>query len=57
MSETRVVTFTKEKDTKNTVRYIEDPQPGKPPVIGSLYVQKWAAGNATKAEVTLTLKP
>ena len=30
-----------EKETKNTVRYAEKTE-GKPPVIGTLYIQKWA---------------
>ena len=35
------ITFTKEKETKNTVRYSEDVSKG-PPRVGTLYVQKWA---------------
>jgi hypothetical protein len=50
-----IVKFTREKVTKNTVRFIEDPVKGHPPVIGSLYVQKWAAGDAATCEVTLRL--
>ena len=26
---------------------------GQPPIIGTLYVQKWFAGNATEIEVTV----
>lgn len=48
------VKFKKEKDTKNTVKFEEQPQPGKPPVIGSLYVQKWFAASAE--ELTVTIK-
>ena len=40
----KTVTFTKERDTKNTVKFAEDQQDGQPPVIASLYVQKWFAG-------------
>jgi len=47
------VKFTKEKDTKNTVRFAEQPPKGKPPVIGTLYVQKWFAGDATEMNVTI----
>jgi len=47
------VKFTKEKDTKNTVRFTEQPPKGKPPVIGTLYVQKWFAGDATEMNVTI----
>ena len=35
------VEFRREKETKNTVKYEEQPKPGKPPVIGTLYIQKW----------------
>jgi len=37
-----VTTFRFDKATKNTFRYREDPKPGQPPSIGSLYIQKWA---------------
>jgi hypothetical protein len=33
--------FEVEKETKNTVRYAEVAE-GQPPVIGTIYVQKWA---------------
>ncbi len=35
------VTLHKARETKNTVRF-EEPEGGEPPVIGTLYVQKWA---------------
>jgi len=35
------ITFTKEKETKNTVRYSEDTSDG-PPKVGTIYVQQWA---------------
>ena len=50
---TETVVFTKEKDTKNTVKFEEVPADGKPKVIGSLYVQKWFAGSATKLAVSI----
>ncbi len=46
------VTFVYEKETKNSVRYKEEPEPGKAPIVGSLYVQKWFAGDSK----TLTVK-
>jgi len=52
---TRELHFTKEKETKNTVKFEEQPKPGQPPIIGSLYVQKWAAGTATEVEMTMRL--
>lgn len=45
--------FTKEKETKNTVRYQEDSEDGQPPRIGTLYVQKWVVGDATKLVVSV----
>ena len=49
----KTVKFKLEKETKNTVRFNEVPEEGQPPIIGSLYVQKWFAGNATELEVTI----
>ena len=39
------VAFKKEKETKNTVKYEEVPEQGKPPVIGTMYLQKWFAAD------------
>ena len=37
------VTFKRERETKNTVRYEEQvSDSGEPPMIGTLYLQKWA---------------
>jgi hypothetical protein len=47
--------FEKEKETKNTVKFEEKPEPGKPPLVGSLYLQKWAAGGATRVDMSITL--
>ncbi len=33
--------FQFEKETKNTLRYTEVTE-GQPPVVGTLYIQKWA---------------
>jgi len=52
---TRTVMFSKEKDTKNTVKFTEVAAPGEPTVIGSLYLQKWVAGSADSVKVTLEL--
>ena len=41
--EKQTLTFTMERTTKNTIRYQEDAD-GKPPAIGTLYVQKWLLG-------------
>ena len=50
----QVVKFVIEKETKNSVRYKETPAEGQAPIVGSLYVQKWFAGNARNLEVTIT---
>lgn len=52
MSEKKV-TFEFEKQNKNSIRYKEVPEDGMPPVIGSIYVQKWYAGNAKNIEITI----
>ncbi|WP_339670996.1 hypothetical protein [Dasania marina] len=52
MSKT-VVKFTFEKETKNSVRYKEEPEEGKAPIVRSLYVQKWFAGNSKQITVTI----
>lgn len=49
------IKFTKEKDTKNTVKFEEVPEEGTPKRIGSLYLQKWAAGNITELTITMEL--
>ena len=37
----KTITFELERDTKNTYRFQEVAK-GEPPLIGTLYVQKWA---------------
>lgn len=53
---TKVVQFEKEKDTKNTVKFAEVQSQGEAPIIGSLYVQKWFAGDASKLRVTVEVQ-
>jgi hypothetical protein len=50
------IKFEFEKETKNSVRYKEVPEEGQPPIVGSLYVQKWYAGSSKTLEITLTKK-
>jgi len=50
-----VITFEFEKETKNSVRYKEVPDEGKAPIVGSLYVQKWFAGNSKSLQITIEL--
>lgn len=52
--ETQKLTFTLERETKNTIRYAEDAS-GKPPAIGTLYVQKWLLGNEPPKQLVVTI--
>ena len=49
----KTIQFTKEKSTKNTVKFTEVQTQGEAPVVGTLYVQKFFAGDATKLKVTI----
>jgi hypothetical protein len=51
----RTIRFVHKKDTAKTRVYEEVPQQGQPPVVGTIYVQKWAAGDATEVTVELTI--
>ncbi len=48
-------TFEVEKETKNTIRYTEVAE-GQPPVIGTIYVQKWFLKEETPKKLRLTLE-
>ena len=50
------VAFEYEKETKNSVRYKEVPEEGKAPMVGSLYVQKWYAGDSKHLKITIEKK-
>ncbi len=52
--EAQTLTFTLERETKNTARYQESTE-GKPPAVGTLYVQKWALGTDLPKELTVTI--
>jgi hypothetical protein len=56
MQEARTLTFIREKETKNTVRFQEEPEAGQPPVVGTLYVAKWYAGDTQRLAVTIAKK-
>ncbi len=51
-----VVKFNYEKETKNSVRYKEEPEEGKAVIVGTLYVQKWFAGSSKSLEITIDKK-
>jgi hypothetical protein len=55
MSKT-VEKFSYEKETKNSIRYKEEPEDGMAPIVGTLYVQKWFAGNSKNLEITIDKK-
>ena len=52
--ESQKLTFTLERETKNKIRYAEDTS-GKPPAIGTLYVQKWLLGNEPPKNLIVTI--
>jgi hypothetical protein len=51
----QTLTFTLERETKNTIWYAEDAS-GKPPAIGTLYVQKYALGTDPPKVLRITLE-
>ena len=53
MSEKKVK-FEFEKQNKNSIRYKEVPDDGMSLVIGSIYVQKWFAGESKNIELVIT---
>ena len=55
--ESFTIQFRLEKPTTNTFKYAEQPEPGQPPRIGSLYVQKWALGEDPPKRMAVTVKP
>jgi len=48
--------FELDKATKNTHRYLEQPENGQPVVIGTLYVQKWFLGNPAPKEIKVAIQ-
>jgi hypothetical protein len=53
--EPQTLTFKVERETKNTVRYQEQTN-GKPPAIGTLYVQKWLLGQQPPQRLQVVLQ-
>jgi hypothetical protein len=52
--EKQTLTFTLERETKNTIRYAADAD-GNPPAIGTLYAQKWLLGKEPPQRLSITL--
>ena len=53
--ERQTLVFVTERETKNTVRFQEEAN-GKPSVIGTLYVQRWALGQPLPQRLTVTIE-
>ena len=53
--ERQTLVFVTERETRNTVRFQEEAS-GKPPVIGTLYVQRWALGEPLPQRLTVTIE-
>jgi hypothetical protein len=50
------IDLTFEKETKNSVRFQEVPEAGKAPILGTVYVQKWYAGDSKNITITIDKK-
>jgi hypothetical protein len=48
--------FEFERATPNCVRFKEITEDGKPPKIGTLYVQKWAVGKAVPTRIRVSVE-
>lgn len=48
--------FQKKKETKGCIVYEEIDRPGQPICVGSLYLKKFAAGDAEKVKVTVEVE-
>lgn len=46
--------FVLDKETKNTYRYKEEVN-GQPPVVGHLYIQKWAITDSPPQTLSVTV--
>lgn len=53
--ETQTLAFSLDKETKNTVHHEEDLS-GKPPVVDTLYIQKWAMGKDPPKSLKVTIQ-
>jgi hypothetical protein len=52
--EKQTLTFTLERETKNTIRYAEESN-GTPQAIGTIYVQKHILGDEPPEKLTITV--
>lgn len=52
----KTITLEFEKETKNSVRYKEVAETGQAPIVGTVYVQKWFAGDCKNLELSIEKK-
>ena len=52
--EQQIISFARERETKNTIRYQEESN-GNPPAIGTLYLQKWLLGETPPVKLQVTV--
>ncbi|MFW6247284.1 MAG: hypothetical protein ACOC22_03895 [bacterium] len=52
----RTLTFKKEKETKNKIRYSEENNGESPPLVETIYLPKWWAKNAETVVVTVQIE-
>lgn len=50
----QIISYTMERETKNTIRYQEETN-GTPPAIGTLYLQKWLLGETPPVKLQVTV--
>ena len=50
----QIISFTMERETKNTIRYQEETN-GNPPAIGTLYLQKRLLGETPPVKLQVTV--
>lgn len=53
--EPQTLTFAFERATKNTIRYQEQPEGGKSPAIGTIYIQKGLLGTEPPKTLIVTI--
>ena len=53
MDQAETRTFKRSKETEHTIVYKEASGAGQPPIVGTIYVQKWFAGDAQAISVTV----
>ncbi|CAD7775650.1 hypothetical protein DMNBHIDG_01163 [Candidatus Methanoperedenaceae archaeon GB37] len=52
----KTIVLNKEKETKNTIRYREETE-GQPPVVQTIYIQKWFTGSPAPEKIRVTIEP